>query len=209
MRGMVRPALLIFLALMVPILPWLSFGAELEAKITAWFDPPPAASTVLLFTVGVLASDIVLPVPSSLISTIAAAQVGFLPATGASWLGMTLGAVAGFWLARTWGRSLALRLSSAEDLERMDQLGQRYGAGILIITRAVPVFAEAAVLLMGTTQLPWRRFLPAIALSNLGLAAVYAAVGRLAEDYGKLPVAIGASIALPVLAATMARRWLR
>jgi 3-dehydroquinate synthase len=54
----------------------------------------------------------------------------------------------------------------------MDNLGQRFGSGILVITRALPILAEAAVLLMGTVDLPWRQFLPAVMLSNLGIAAV-------------------------------------
>ncbi|MBI3838694.1 MAG: hypothetical protein HY288_12270 [Planctomycetia bacterium] len=84
-----------------------------------------------------------------------------------------------------------------------------YGSWILIITRALPVLAEAAVLLMGATQLAWRQFLPAVMLSNLGIAAVYSVLGQLAQAQGELPLALGASIALPLAAATIARRWMR
>jgi hypothetical protein len=79
----------------------------------------------------------------------------------------------------------------------------------LVITRGLPVLAEAAVLWMGCTQLAWRRFLPAVVLSNLGIAAVYSALGQTALRYGELPLALAASIALPLLAATIARRFMR
>ena len=131
-----------------------------------------------------------------------------LVATAASWLGMTLGAALGFYLAKTWGRSLSARFSSAGDLDRMDQLGHRYGPWILIATRPLPVLAEAAVLVMGTTQLAWRPFLSAVASSNLGIAAVYSALGQLVHSEGELPLALVASIALPLAAAAMARRWI-
>jgi uncharacterized membrane protein YdjX (TVP38/TMEM64 family) len=162
---------------------------------------------VALGTVAILATDILLPIPSSGVSTVAGAQLGILPATAASWLGMTLGAIGGFWLARMFGRPLAERLSSTEDLAHMDAALRRYGAWILVATRALPVLAEAAVLFLGATRLSWRRFLPAVMLSNLGIAAVYSVLGHFARSQGELPLALAASIALPLLAATMAR-WL-
>jgi uncharacterized membrane protein YdjX (TVP38/TMEM64 family) len=207
MRDLWRPLLIICLALLVPVIPFLSFGGWLEERVGEWLDPPPAPSVVALGTVAILSTDILLPIPSSAVSTVAGAQLGILPATAASWLGMTLGAVLGFGLARTFGRALAERLSSADDLSQMDSLSQRYGAWILVVTRALPVLAEAAVLFLGATRLSWRQFLPPVMLSNLGIAAVYSVLGHFARSQGELPLALAASIALPVLAATMAR-WL-
>jgi uncharacterized membrane protein YdjX (TVP38/TMEM64 family) len=207
MHKLWRPLLIICLALLVPVIPFLSFGGWLEERVGAWLDPPPAPSVVALGTVAILATDILLPIPSSGVSTVAGAQLGILPATAASWLGMTLGAIGGFWLARMFGRPLAERLSSTEDLAHMDAALRRYGAWILVATRALPVLAEAAVLFLGATRLSWRRFLPAVMLSNLGIAAVYSVLGHFARSQGELPLALAASIALPLLAATMAR-WL-
>ncbi len=207
MRDLWRPLIIVCLALLVPVLPFLSFGGWLEGRVAQWLDPPPPPLAVAIGTIAILATDILLPVPSSVVSTVAGAQLGIVGATVASWLGMTIGATIGFWLAHMFGRPLAVRFSSHDDLDRMDSLARRYGPWILIATRALPVLAEAAVLFLGTTQLAWRRFLPAIALSNLGIAAVYAVLGHYARSQGELPLALAASIALPVVAATMAR-WL-
>jgi hypothetical protein len=87
----------------------------------------------------------------------------------------------------------------------MDRLGRRAGAWLLIVTRPLPILAEAAVLLLGTTSLAWRAFLPPVLLSNLGIALVYAVLGQWAISYGELPLALGASIALPLAATTIAR----
>ena len=202
-----RPLLIICIALLVPVLPFLGFGGWLEAQVTAWLESPPAPVMIALGTVAILSTDILLPVPSSVVSTVAGAQLGVLAATAASWLGMTLGATLGFALARFCGRPLAERYSSVDDLQRMDWLATRYGPWILVGTRALPVLAEAAVLFLGATRLSWRQFLPAVMISNLGIAAVYSVLGHYARSQGELPLALAASIALPVLAATMAR-WL-
>jgi uncharacterized membrane protein YdjX (TVP38/TMEM64 family) len=156
-----------------------------------------------------LAVDVFLPVPSSVVSTFAGSRLGIAAATAASWLGMTAGGVFAFWLARTCGRPLATRLSSREDLDDMDRIGSRMGAWLVIVTRALPILAEAAVLFLGTTSLAWRRFLPPLALSNLGIALVYSVLGGVAQSYGELPLALAASIALPLLAATITRRLVR
>jgi len=73
---------------------------------------------------------------------------------------------------------------------------------VLVLTRPIPVLAEASVLLMGTTRLEWWRFLVAVGLSNLGIAAAYAALGNRVQ----LPVAIAAAVALPLVSAAVARR---
>ena len=209
MRGLVRPLVIVCLALLVPIVPFLVFGDRLEAQIAAWLDPPPSSALVAALTVALLAGDILLPVPSSLVSTAAGAQLGVLAGTAASWLGMTLGALAGFILARSWGRGLVARLSSVEDIERLDQLGRRYGAAMLIIARALPVLAEASVLLAGVARVEWRWFLLTVGLGNLGIALVYSLLGQFARSQGELPWALAASIALPLVATTIARWWLR
>lgn len=207
MRELWRPLLLVFFALLIPVLPFLAIGPWLEANIAAWLDPPPPPLTIAAGTFAILSTDVLLPVPSSLVSTVAGAQLGILPATIASWLGLSIGAILGFWLAKTCGRPLAERFAGADDLARIDLLSGQYGAWILVATRALPVLAEAAVLFLGATQLSWRRFLPPVLLSNLGIAAVYSALGHLARTQGELPLALAASIAVPLLASTIVR-WL-
>ncbi len=201
--------MVILLALAVPIVPFLALGESLDERIAAWLDPPPEPATVAAVTIAVLAVDVFLPVPSSLVSTFAGAQLGVVAATAASWLGMTAGAVFAFWLAKAFGHPLAVRLSSADDMRETERLSRRVGGWILIVTRPLPILAEAAVLLLGTTGMTWRRFLPLAMLSNLGIALVYSVLGRIARSYDALPIALGASVALPVLATTIARLLLR
>lgn len=201
-----RPLLILTLVLAVPVLPFVLLGDRVEPWIAAWFDPPPSPLAMWWLVAAALATDVLLPVPSSLISTLSGAKLGIVGGTTASWVGMTAGAVLGFALARRWGRPLAVRLASAEDIDRLDRLAARAGPALVVLTRAVPVFAEAAVLLLGINRLAWRRFLPALVLSNLGIALAYAAFGEVAGRHEWLPVALGVSVAAP-LGATAVARW--
>jgi uncharacterized membrane protein YdjX (TVP38/TMEM64 family) len=203
-NSLLRWMLVLALALAVPILPFLWFGDAAELRFIDWLDRSPSASIAAALVIGLLAVDILLPVPSSVVSTFAGKMLGFWGGTAASWCGMTVGAVLAFALVRILGRPLARRLSSEEELARMETLADRYGILILIVARPVPVFAEASVLMLGMMQLSWWRFLVAVALSNLGIAAAYAALGNRVQ----LPVALAASIAVPLLVSLLAKRFL-
>lgn len=187
--------------LAIPIVPFLILGEMLEVQVGGWLDETLPPQGVALLVIGLLASDIVLPIPSSLVSTFAGRMLGFWGGTAASWCGMTTGAAIAFALVRLCGRPLARRFSSEEELARVDALAARLGVFVLVLARPVPVFAEASVLLMGATRLSWWKFLAAVGLSNLGIAAAYAALGEQVQ----LPIALAAAIAIPLLALAVAR----
>ena len=207
MRSLLRSAFLIGTVLLIPILPFLVFGASFTAWFVTWSKEPASLPITVAAMLGLLASDIFLPVPSSMVSTLGGWRLGWFAGTLVSWLGLSLGATAGYAFARRWGRPFALWFTRADELERMATLSQQYGSLILILTRGVPVLAEASVLLMGIHQLSWRRFLPAVLLSNLGIAFAYSTFGDFAERHGWLPLALGVSIAIPVLLALALERF--
>jgi uncharacterized membrane protein YdjX (TVP38/TMEM64 family) len=197
----------VIVILLIPVLPFVSLGESFEATVQSWFDPALPQSRFALLVVAVLAADVLLPVPSSFVNTLAGARLGIAGGTAVAWIGMTVGAVVAFGLARWLGARIAHRLASTDDLAAMERQTERFGPAIVVVTRALPVLAEAAVLLLGTMELAWRRFLPPLLLANLGLAAAYAVIGHYAREQHSLAVALIASVALPVLAATIARRW--
>jgi uncharacterized membrane protein YdjX (TVP38/TMEM64 family) len=208
MRELLRTLPLMCVVLLVPVLPFLFFGGQFEHWLRGFAENSPSDSAAIAMVVGLLATDILLPIPSSVISTLSGWQLGWWRGTLATWIGMNLGAMLGFLLARRWGQPLALWFSKAEDLQRMRLVSDQYGPFILAVTRAVPVLAEASVLIAGIHQLSWRRFLPAVLLSNLGIALAYAAFGHYAERHQWLPLALAVAIAIPVLVATAAHRLL-
>ena len=208
MRELVRTLPLMCGVLLIPIVPFLFFGQRIEHWLRGMAENPPADHYVMAWVVGLLSTDILLPIPSSVISTMSGWQLGWWRGTLATWVGMTIGAVLGFALARRWGSPLALWFSKAEDLDRVRLLGDRYGPLILVLTRGMPVLAEASVLMSGIHGLAWRKFLPAILLSNLGIAIAYSVFGDYAEQNQWLPLALGVAVAVPILIAAVGQRLL-
>jgi len=213
MSRILRATLLLAVVLAIPILPLVvlgvSFEGRFEQQLKHWLTAERQPALHFTLIVAALATDIFLPIPSSAVSTYAGGSgLDFWLATAGSWLGMTLGAVLGFALARLFGHRFSSRYAGAKDLEQMAALTQRFGPLTLVLTRALPILAEACVLLMGATGLSWRRFLIPVVTANFVISITYAAFGRYFADSGAFPVAVVASGTIPLAAALVARRWL-
>lgn len=200
-----RISLAIVAALIVPVL---VLGLAFEDHVQSWVAAEWPATVRFWVIVAALAGDILLPTPSSGVSTYAGATLGVVGGTSASWLGMTIGAAIGFAAARLLGRTFAERQSS-HDLQRLDNFVSSFGVIALVITRPLPLLAEACVLLLGTSPMPWRRFMPVVAMTNLVISLAYAICGAYFRDRGVLPQALIASVIVPMAMTLLARRaWL-
>lgn len=209
MKPALRAALFLAVLFAIPIVPFLWLGESFEIGLLRALREPTSHSVVMGWVIGLLAADMFLPVPSSAVITYAGGVLGVVAGTVTSWLGLSLGAVGGFGLARLFGESIARRFSESEDIERMSRFTQRHGATALVLTRALPILAEACVLMLGAGRLSWRQFLLPMLVSNLLLSLTYAACGAYFQNSNAFPVAIIASGTVPLIAALLIRRWWR
>ena len=166
-----------------------AFAAAMTRRDTAtWL-----ASTSIF---GLLAFDVFLPVPSSIVSTAAGVLLGFWRGAAIVWAGMMVACVIGYALgARASG--LARRFVGEAGLERADRLLARYGDWTIVVCRPVPVLAEASVIFAGLVQQPFRHFVALTALSNLGIAAGYAAFGAFSMIIDSFVVAFLGALVIP------------
>lgn len=87
MRELFRTLPLMSAVLLVPILPFLFFGGQIEGWLRGLSENPPSPTTTAALVIGLLATDILLPIPSSVISTMSGWQLGWLQGTLATWWG--------------------------------------------------------------------------------------------------------------------------
>jgi membrane protein DedA with SNARE-associated domain len=150
--------------------------------------------------VGLLAGDVVLPVPSSLVSAFAGGAFGWRTGAVVIWTGMSLGCVIGYALGSSAGRVLAVRVVGEAEMVRAHRLFGDIGPAALIVTRAVPVLAEAGALAAGAARMPFWMFLASTSLANAGVAAAYAGVGAAAVSSGSFLVAFLGLASIPAIA---------
>jgi uncharacterized membrane protein YdjX (TVP38/TMEM64 family) len=154
-----------------------------------------------LVIVAFLAADVVLPVPSSVMSTAAGFLFGAVAGSALTFTGMTLGCAIGYALGRRGGAYLVPALERAA----LAAHAQRYGFGALALARAVPVLAEASVLLADAARMEPRPFLLAVLPANLGIAIIYAVAGAVSASAGTFLLALAAALLLPFLAVRLVR----
>ena len=203
-----RALLLIALALLIPIVPFLLLGDAFEAQTLQWSQREWSDGELSLVTIGLLSADILLPVPASGVCTYAAGVLGFWQGAFAAWLGMSVGAMLGYEAARILGHPLARRLISTDDLTRLERTETQRGVWSLVLLRPVPVLAEASVILAGSLRLRRAAFLAAVLSTNAVIACVYAAFGAFAQSHDALGLAVAASLAIPLAALFALRRRL-
>jgi len=145
----------------------------------------------------------------------------------AAWLGIIAVVVAGssnlYWLSRRWGPALlrhplATRMLhlNARRLEKMRRWFDRWGAWAIIFGRHIPGFRIAITVIAATMGVPYRVFVPSVALST----AIWAGVGlwlgaTVGEALGNVLIArgpiylLGLWLLIVVVAVTVVLAWRR
>lgn len=206
MKPWLRWLLLTGLVLALILLPFALWERPLSAWSTQLLTPAGGRATVAWVVVLLLASDVVLPIPSSFVSAGAVALLGAGEGGVAIALGMTVAAWLGYAIGRWGGEPLARRVAGQAELHRAERLMARYGSWIVLVCRGVPVLAEASTLFAGTTRMNGWRFLLVTTLGNAGLSCAYALIGvvNLAGAEASL-AAFAFGIAVPGLAMLLLR----
>ena len=182
------------------LVPFLLFERRMnEVTAHTWGRSAAAPLAVAARSSTLLALDIVLPVPSSAVSTAAGALLGFWPGLAASMLGMTLCCQLGYGIGRTCGRAVAVQLVREQVLESVAVQMRARAELMLGAMRAIPVAAEASVLLAGVTRLNLARFTAITCLANLGVSAAYAAIGAAAFQSGSPGLLFAGIVILPAV----------
>lgn len=193
MNPKTRTALVICVSLLIPIIPFALIG-ELPGE--RWLSATDQNALLFAFTGGgLLATDVILPIPSSIIGTLLGARLGFLPGLIAAWTGMTLGNLVGYGLGRLMLAHFGDRLPRAPT------------APALFLSRPVPVFAEAVTFTAGAERMPPGRFLVICASGNLIYAAALAANGASLLPTGLAGPGLVLPMLLPVIAWILWRRF--
>ena len=193
----------LFLALIVAaiLIPFLLFEEQLTGWTARALDGArqrPLVGAGLI--VALLSGDAVLPIPSSILSAFAGGAFGWRTGALVIWSGMTLGALVSYALGASAGRGVAVRVVGKAELERARSMFADVGPAALIVTRAVPVLAEAATLVAGAARMPFWIFLLSTSVANVGVAIAYASIGAAAASSSSFLIAFIGLVSVPALA---------
>jgi len=161
-----------------------------------WLSAADARAPVFA-GVGVLllATDVLLPVPSSAVGLMLGARLGLGIGFACCWLGLITGHVIGYGLGRLAPGRWAPPAPSAPSL-----LG-------VFLSRPLPVLAEALAVSAGATRMPVQHFLASAALGDAVYAAVLSAAGAELLSTGSYLTALAVPLLLIAVAGWVVKRW--
>jgi len=195
-----RWVLLSLVILAFILAPFFIFGHRIEEWTNTFIQSAVRHSFISAAIIcAMLASDILLPIPSSLVSTgsgfILGLPYGFL----ASWLGMTIACFIGYWLGASSRKQLSKKLLGEDEIKRLENMNKRIGDWLIVSARAIPVLAEASVLFAGIGAMPLHRFILMSTISNAAISMVYTATGVFSASRNSFLLAFCAAILIPAI----------
>lgn len=196
----------LFLAFVVA-LPFAIWGAEVEQVLSVngavvWMRGTGWAAAA---GVGLIVSDIFLPVPST--AVMAGLGVLYGPFVGGvlSAFGSILAGSLGYGLCRALGPRTAEWLAGQSGIAQARALFDRWGLPLVAVSRWVPVLPKTVAFLAGLIRMPFPRFVAALACGAVPLGFVFATAGHLGRE---TPLVVMAFCALaPVVLFGFWRIW--
>lgn len=192
----------IFLGLAVIVaLPFLIWGDRFEAvlgpdRLLGWFQE--YRSVAWIVAIGLLVSDLILPIPNTMVMAALGALYGPLLGGFVSVVGNCLSGLLGYGLCRRFGRPVARRLLGESDLVAGEALFARSGGPMVALSRWLPVVPEVISCMAGLGRMPLRRFLLALLCGSVPLGFAVAAIGYAGSDRPFLTLLLSALLPLPI-----------
>jgi uncharacterized membrane protein YdjX (TVP38/TMEM64 family) len=144
-----------------------------------------------------LAADVFLPIPSSLIMVLSGAAFGVWWGALLAFAGSIGGEWFGFEIARRYGTGLSSRfVGDPDEVRRLNQVLLKHGAAAVMVTRALPVVMETMSVVAGLSTMRRRTFLLASVVGTAPIVVVYAYAGAMSRETGSLVPAVVILIAV-------------
>ncbi len=166
-------------------------------------EPGVVSALVIVF---LLAGDIVLPVPSTIVMVLSGALFGTMTGSLLSLIGSLLGNWIGFELMHRFGSALCGRFLNENQVRRMQPILDRFGSVAVMVSRPVPIMMETLSFLAGLARMPRRTFLAASLAGTVPICLLYAYAGSAAMEMKSVLPALFTIVCLPAVGWLLAQR---
>mgnify|MGYP000010492766 CR=1 FL=1 len=177
------------IAAVVVIVTFLLFN-EMESYFSALLRDVSANHVAYSFiSFLVLTSDIVLPVPSSIVMYLNGYVLGILIGSLVSLISLLVSSIIGYFVGRL--TSLGLKVKSERNA---NEVLAKYGTLSILISRGIPILSESICIVCGYNQVPFKQYLFFNLVGYAPLCLLYAVCGSLGYDKDLFFISFGCSI---------------
>lgn len=149
----------------------------------------------------VLSSDIVLPIPSSIVMYLNGWILGIFQGFLLSILASMLSTTIGYFL----GKLTAMGLKQSAN-NKTQQIIQKYGGMAIIMTRGIPILSESISLTLGYNRMNFKVYTLLNFIGFLPICLIYAYFGSLGQQSDLFLIAFGASLLIALLMWLLGRK---
>lgn len=190
---MLRLLVIVFALIALSIVPFIIWGGQIERDLSrlgaaGWMQN--FGGWAWAVGIGLIASDIVLPVPST--AVMGALGIIYGPWVGGaiSALGSVTAGLLGYAVCRMIGPRTAERLAGTEGFAQARSLFDRWGGWLVAGSRWLPILPETVSFLAGLTGMRFQRYLGALVCGAIPMGFAFATAGHLGADNAALTLLI-------------------
>ena len=154
-----------------------------------------------------LASDLVLPVPGTVVVSALGYIYGTVLGGVIATAGLMTAGLLGYGLGRLFGERLARRWLGDHDFETGRKLFESGGGWVVALSRSLPILPEVISCTAGLVRMPFRRFVTALACGSVPMGFLFAAIGKTGHDAPGWAIVL--SLVIPALLWLVAARMRR
>lgn len=162
-------------------------------------------SWLALVSVLLLAVDVVLPIPSSVIMVSNGVLFNFLPGGLLSVTGGLLSSSIGYFVGRK-ANNLVKKFTSSFQQEQAKAFLEKYGAMAMIASRPIPVLAESVSIMSGTLNWSFKKVFINSLIGLLPICFIYSFTGAYSLSFNNAWIAFVFNISVAAIVWFVSRR---
>ena len=163
-------------------------GIPMEDLARRWLDQAGLGTAALIALL--LAADVALPIPSSVVMVLSGAAFGVMWGSIVALVGSIAGEWLGFELVRRYGRGVSRGIVGADEFERFSAFFDRHGTLAVMLTRPLPVVMETMSLVAGLSSMSRAAFLGASLAGTAPIVVIYAYAGAVSRQVDSIVPAV-------------------
>lgn len=169
----------------VVLLIWGILGGDLAERFTfdgsvSWLEN--TGSWAWLAGIVFLMSDLLLPVPGTVVITALGYVYGVILGGLIATVGLVSAGLLGYGAGRLCGEDRARRWLGKKDFETGQRLFAKGGGWVVALSRALPILPEVISCTAGLVRMPLRKFFAALICGSLPMGFLFAAIGSAGKE---------------------------
>ena len=151
-----------------------------------------------------LTSDILLPVPSSIVMYTNGFILGFFQGMVLSLVSVIIGAYIGYYL----GRFTSYGLKAKRD-QKTDIFLSKYGSTAILVSRGIPILSESVSIVCGYNKMNLKNYLLFNVIGYIPVCLLYAFFGSIGYDKDLFLLTFGCSLCIAALFLFTGKKYLK